>query len=125
MRRALLAVLAAAALLGGCDAGDDSGLVFKDPKGTVGVERGMEFTFELSVNAGVGFDWEAVDPNRLKHAELTGTDVEYPEEEREGDSGVKRFRFRASDTPGDDTIVLRKLYRGDQQERRSITLEVR
>lgn len=125
MRRALLAVLAAGALLAGCDGGDDSGLVFEDPKGTVEVERGMEFAFEFSVNAGVGFDWEAVGPGRARHAELTGTDVEYPEEEREGDSGVKRFRFRASDSGGRDALVFRRIYRGDPEERRAITLVVR
>ena len=125
MRRALLAVAVTAALIAGCDAGDDSGLVFEDPRGTIDVERGMEFTFEFSVNASVGFDWEAVDPDRARHSELTGTDVEYPEEDREGDSGVKRFEFRASETAGRDTIVFRKLYRGDQQERRTIVLEVR
>lgn len=125
MRRVLAPGLAALALLTGCG-GDDSGLTFEDPKGTVTVERGMGFTFEFSVNAGVGFNWEAQPlPGGPKLVEAKGTEVDYPDEDREGDSGVKRFAFEAGETTGSQTLVFRKLYRGDQQELRTITVEVR
>ena len=125
MRRLALAVALAAALLAGCG-GDDSGLTFEDPKGTITVERGMEFTFEFSVNASVGLDWEAQPlPGGPKLVEATGTKVDHPDEDREGESGVKRFAFEAGEITGSQTLVFRKLYRGDQEELRTITLEVR
>ncbi len=125
MRR--LALLAALALLlAGCGGDDDSGLTFEEPKGTVNVERGMEFTFEFSVNASVGFDWEAVGvPRGVALVEPKGTEVHYPNPDSIGDSGVKRFRYKAGHEAGHQTLVFRKLYRGDPQERRTITLEIR
>ncbi|HEX8647686.1 MAG TPA: hypothetical protein VF715_12355 [Thermoleophilaceae bacterium] len=124
MRRlALLATLAL--VLAGCG-GDDAGLVFKDPKGAVTVERGMEFTLEFSVNASVGFDWEPVpSPPAVTLVEPKGTDVHYENPDSAGDSGVKRFKFEAGDRVGNQTLAFRQLYRGDQRELRTITLEVR
>ena len=125
MRRLGAGLLAALALLAGCG-GDDSGLTFKDPKGTINVERGMEFTFEFSVNASVGFDWEPVaTPPEVALAELKETDVHYENPDSAGDSGVKRFTYEAGDRAGHQTLVFRHLYRGDLKERRTITLEIR
>jgi predicted secreted protein len=116
-----VAVLAAA----GCG-GDDSGLTFEDPKGTVAVERGMEFTLEFSVNASVGYDWKpAAAPPRARLAELKRTDVHYENPDSAGDSGVKRFTYTAADRAGRETMVFDHLYRGDLKDRRTITLEVR
>ena len=123
---ALIAALAALALIAGC--GDDGGpgVTFEDPKGTVDVQRGMEFTLEFSVNASVGFDWKAVGvPSGLALVEPKGTEVHYPNPDSIGDSGVKRFRYEAGDAPGRQTLVFRRLYRGDQQERRTITVVIR
>jgi predicted secreted protein len=122
VRRALLLALAALTLLAGCDESSD-GIVFKDPKGPLDVERGMEFTLEFSVNAGVGTDWVPVVPNPDGPVVLRGTNVDYPDEEREGDSGVKQFQYEATRT-GRATIVLRKLFRGDRQEERRILVRV-
>jgi predicted secreted protein len=122
----MLAAMLAALALAGCGGDDDSGLVFEDPKGTIAVERGMEFTFEFSVNASVGFDWEPVTtPPEVRLAELEGTDVHYENPDSAGDSGVKRFTYRAGEKAGHETMVFRQLYRGDLKERRTITLEVR
>jgi predicted secreted protein len=124
VRSSLLAALAALVLLAGCDTGDDSGLVFKDPKGAVDVEEGMTFSLEFSVNAGVGYDWKAVAVPAPALVELKETKVDYPDEQREGDSGKKRFVFEAKRT-GRQTLMFRKLYRGDQQERRTVTVVIR
>ena len=125
MRRALLATLAAVCLLGaGCGGEESGGIVFEDPKGSIDVERGMRFTVELSVNAGVGYDWVPEVPASNGPVLLRGTKVEYPDEQRDGDSGVKQFLYEAKRT-GTGTIVLRKLFRGDQQERRTVTVNVR
>ena len=122
--RAAALVLAAVALLAGCgDEDGPEGLVFEDPRGTIDVERGMRFTLEVTVNAGVGFDWEPVGAPDGP-VELEETNVDYPDEERAGDSGKKRFVYRAN-ASGRATIVLRKLYRGDPQERRTIAVNVR
>jgi predicted secreted protein len=126
VRRTLLLALTALALLAGCGGDDDGGegIVFKDPKGTINVERDMTFTLELSVNAGVGFDWEPVArPTGIALVELKDTKVDYPDEQREGDSGVKRFVYEAKRT-GRQTIVLRHLFRGDEKERRTITVVI-
>ena len=125
MRRGLLAALAAVALLAGCGGDDDSGVVFKDPKGTVNVEKGMTFSLEFRVNAGVGFDWKPVGvPAGVALVELKDTKVDYPDEERDGDSGTKRFVYEAKRT-GRQTLVFRKLFRGDEQERRTVNIEIR
>jgi predicted secreted protein len=120
---AALAALAAAAAPG-CGGDDEGGIVFKDPRGTVSVEKGMEFTLEFRVNAGVGFDWQAVGvPSGVALVELKDTEVEYPEEERAGDSGVKRFVYEAKKA-GRQTLVFRRLFRGDVDERRTISLTI-
>jgi predicted secreted protein len=124
VRRGLLAALAALALVAGCDEEAGSGIVFKDPHGHIDVEKGMEFKIELSVNAGVGYDWVPVAPDPSGPVVLRGSKVDYPDEERAGDSGVKQLTYEARDT-GRATIVLRKLFRGDQQERRAIVVNVR
>ena len=112
-------------LLAGCGGDDDdSGLVYRDPQRPIMVEEGMSFTIEFSVNAGVGFDWEAVRPRSSGPVELKDTEVEYPEEERAGDSGDKRFVYEAKQA-GSEALVFRKLYRGDQQEVRTVTVRVR
>ena len=122
--RAAALVLAALALLAACGDGDGGeGIVFEDPRGTIDVERGMRFTLEVTVNAGVGFDWEPVGTPDGP-VELEETKVDYPDERRDGDSGKKRFVYRATDS-GRATIVLRRLYRGDPQERRAIAVNVR
>ena len=123
MRLAIAAVLAALALLAGCD-DEGSGIVFKDPKGTLDVEKGMEFTLEFSVNASVGYDWVPVAPDPNGPVRLRSTSVDYPNEDRAGESGSKFFVYDATDT-GEARIELRKLFRGDQQERRRIVVRVR
>ena len=121
--RLLALTLAALALLAGCDDEGD-GIVFKDPKGEVNVERGMRFTLEFSVNASVGFDWVPVVPPANGIVELKETSVDYPNEDSIGDSGFKRFVYEARRT-GEQEIELRHMYRGDQKERRRITVIVR
>jgi hypothetical protein len=51
--------------------------------------------------------------------------VHYPNPDSAGDSGVKRFTYEAGDRAGNQTLVFRRLYRGDQEELRTISLEVR
>src|SRR3954465_3585613 len=108
--RAALAVLAAAALLAGC--GDDSGLVFKDPNGTQTVEQGMTFSFEFTVNRGVGYDWVQV-PSPGGVVEPKGTTTSYPDDDRAGESGTKRFRYRAAHA-GRQTLTFRHFFRSDE-----------
>jgi predicted secreted protein len=128
LARAAALALAALALVAGCggdDNGGDQGIVFEDPRGSVDVETGARFTFEFSVNAGVGVDWEAVGvPAGVALVELKDTEVEYPDEQRAGDSGKKRFVYDAKG-PGRQVLVFRKLYRGDLDERRPIAVNIR
>ena len=120
---ALTALVLALVPLAGCD-DEGAGIVFKDPKGTIDVEKGMEFTLELSVNASVGYDWVPVTPDPSGPVRLRSTSVDYPNEDRAGDSGSKFFVYEATGT-GEARIELRKLFRGDQQERRRIVVRVR
>ena len=126
MRRGVVALLAAVALLAGCDGGgDDSGVVFKDPKGTLQIEEGMRFSLEFSVNASVGNDWEPVGvPKGAAAVELKETKVDHPNPDRDGDSGTKRFVYEATGT-GTQGLTFRRLFRGDEQERRTVTLVIR
>ncbi len=128
MLRPAAVLIALALLLGFAACGDEDGaegLTFEDPKGSIDVERGMTFTLEFSVNAGVGFDWEPVGvPSGVALVELKDTRVDYPDEERAGDSGVKRFVYEAKAT-GRQTLVFHRLFRGDLDERRTLTVNVR
>jgi predicted secreted protein len=120
-----IAAVLVALLAGGCGGDEESeGIVFEDPKGSIDVERGMRFTLEFSVNASVGTDWVPLVPDSSGPVLLRGTKVDYPDEDRDGDSGVKQVLYEATRT-GTGKIVLRKLYRGDQQERRTIVVNVR
>ena len=123
MPRALLVVLAALALVAGCD-DEGEGIVFKDPKGTIDVENGVKFTLRFSVNAGVGYDWVPVTPEPSGPVRLRSTSTDYPDEDSDGSSGYKYFVYEATRT-GDARLELHKLYRGDQQERRRIVVRVR
>jgi predicted secreted protein len=120
MRLVSLAALAALLLLAGC--GDDSGIVFKDPKGTQTVEKGMKFSLEFTVNGSVGYDWVQT-PARGGVLEPKGTKTNYPDEDRAGSSGTKRFAYRAA-RPGRQTLVFRHYFRSDPQESRSVTVNV-
>jgi predicted secreted protein len=127
VRRLLAAALLALALLAACGGDGDGGdgMVFEDPRGTVEVEKDTRFSLEFTVNAGVGFDWEPVGvPAGVALVELAETKVDYPDEERAGDSGKKRFVYEAKGS-GRQTLLFRKLYRGDPQERRTITVNIR
>jgi predicted secreted protein len=127
MRRCAIVVWLVVALLAGCGGGGDpgDGIVFEDPHGTVDVEEGARFSLEFSVNAGVGFDWEPVGvPAGVALVELKETKVDYPDERRAGDSGKKRFVYEAT-RAGRQTLVFRRIYRGDPQQRRTITVNVR
>ena len=114
-----------ALLAGACNDEDAAeGLTFEDPKGSVDVERGMRFTLEFSVNASVGYDWEAVATPGGGIVELRDTKVHYSNPDSAGDSGVKRFVYEANET-GRQTLSFRRLYRGDLDERRTVTVNVR
>jgi predicted secreted protein len=122
VRAPLAALLAALALLAGCDDEGD-GIVFKDPREPIRVERGMEFTLELTVNAGVGIEWVPVTPPLDGPVVLKSTKVVSPEGNRDGDSGKKRLVYEAK-RAGTQTIELHRLFRGDRQERRRIRVTV-
>ena len=126
MRLALAAALAALALLAGCGDGKNAaeGIVFEDPKGAIDVETGMTFTIELSVNASVGYDWRAAALPAGAPVELKDTRVHYDNPDSIGDSGVKRFVYEAK-RPGRQAILLRRSFRGDPQERRTVTVTIR
>ena len=62
-------------------------------------------------------------PAGVALVELKETEVEYPEEERAGDSGVKRFTYEAL-RPGRQTLVFRRLFRGDPDERRTLNVTI-
>jgi predicted secreted protein len=122
VRTVLAAALMALALLAGCDDEGD-GVVFKDPKDPIQVERGMQFTLEFTVNASVGTEWVPVTPPTTGPVVLKSSKVDYPDEQRDGDSGKKRILYEAQRT-GTQTIELRKLFRGDLEERRRIVVRV-
>jgi len=121
VRTVTLAALFAVLTLGGCFSGD-GGLVFKDPKGTQTVEKGMKFSLEFTVNGSVGYDWVQT-PARGGVLEPQGTTTHYPDEDRAGSSGTKRFAYRAA-RPGRQTLTFRHYFRGDPQESRSVTVLV-
>ncbi|MEA2475732.1 MAG: Chagasin family peptidase inhibitor [Thermoleophilaceae bacterium] len=122
MRRATVGLLVAAGLLAGCGGGGD-GLVFKDPRGTQTVEKGMQFSLEFTVNGGVGFDWVQVPARAGGVLEPVGTKTSYPSENRAGESGTKRFAYRAV-RAGRQTLVFRHYFRSDPKESRTVTVVV-
>ncbi|MEA2352260.1 MAG: Chagasin family peptidase inhibitor [Thermoleophilaceae bacterium] len=121
MRRALGLVLAALLLVAGCSGGASN--AFKNPHGTLHVKKGDEFRIEFVVNSGVGFDWVMIP--RLERSILTAPAITtfYPDENRAGQSGTKRFTFRASAT-GTETVIFQHVFRGKPRERRVLTVDV-
>jgi predicted secreted protein len=119
-----LAVAAVAAALVGAGCGGDGVETFEDPHGKIEVGQGDRFAIELSVNASVGYDWRAVpDPTGVRIVELRKTSVDYPDEERAGDSGVKRFEYRAN-ARGIQTVEFQRFFRGKPDEKRSVNVDV-
>ena len=124
MRTALAPALAALLLmLGACGASGPK--LYEDPHGTIGVSRGGEFTVQLKVNAGVGYDWQLVpfDFERTK-VDLVKTETIYSDENRAGESGKRRYRFKAT-AVGHQTLVFQRFFRGKLVGRRVLTIEVR
>lgn len=123
-RRLALAAVAVVALLpAGCGDGDSGNTTFEDPHGTVEVQKGDEFRLKFTVNSGVGFDWVQVP--RLEESILSTAriSVDYPDEERAGESGTKTFTYTAKRT-GRETVVFQHVFRGQPKERRTLVVDV-
>jgi predicted secreted protein len=120
MRR-LLPALATLALLGGCGGGSD--VAVKNSTGTQTVEKGTKFSFEFTVNGSVGFDWVQVPAPAGGVLQPEGTKTSYPSDDRAGESGTKRFTYRAA-RAGRETLVFRHYFRSDPKESRSVTVVV-
>jgi predicted secreted protein len=117
---ALVGTLAAAAALAGC--GDPS---FKDPKGTVEVDRGDSFKLVFRVNASVGFDW-LLDkkPASDSPVRFEGDDVKVDNPDSAGSGGDKTFRFKA-DRAGTTTVNFTHYFRDEKKNRRRIKVRVK
>ncbi|HKP91316.1 MAG TPA: protease inhibitor I42 family protein [Thermoleophilaceae bacterium] len=124
MRVPVALALAVVLLLGGgCGVGGPT--IFENPRGTIGVTKGDEFVIELRVNASVGYDWQLVpfdfEPTKV---DLVKTETIYPDDNRAGQSGKRRYRFKAT-TVGRQTLVFQRVFRGKPTRRRVLTIEVR
>jgi predicted secreted protein len=124
MRRLLALAVALSLVLvaaGGC--GDSSDNTFENPHGTIHVKKGDEFRLRFTVNSGVGFDWVQIP--RLEESILSDAkiSVDYPKEERAGQSGTKTFTFKANRT-GEETVVFQHVFRGQPKERRTLVVDV-
>ena len=118
-----MALAVAIFLIAGCGASGPR--IFDNPRGTIGVEKGDEFTIQLTVNAGVGYDWEIVpfdyEPTKV---DLVRTETVYPDDQRDGDSGKRRYRFKAT-TVGRQILVFQRFFRSKLSARRVLRIEVR
>jgi predicted secreted protein len=124
MRTALALALAALVLVAvGCGASGPR--LYEDPHGTIGVKKGDEFTLVLTVNSGVGYDWKLVpfDFEQPK-VDLVSTQTIYPDDKRAGESGKRRYRFKATRV-GRQTLVFLHFFRGRSADRRVLTIDVR
>jgi predicted secreted protein len=124
MRIRLAPALAVALIaVGGCGAGGPK--LFHNPHGTIGVDKGDEFTIAMVVNSGVGYDWQLVpfdlDPTKV---DLLKTQTVYPSDNRAGESGERRYRFRAT-TVGRQVLVFQHFFRGKATDRRVLRVDVR
>jgi predicted secreted protein len=123
VKRALAAALLGAALAAGC--GGDRVKTFKDPHGRIEVDRGKRFAVELRVNSGVGYDWKFVGlPTGIALVQLEKTTIDYPDEDRAGENGTKRFEFRTKDARGIQTISFQRYFRGKRDEHRSVNVAI-
>jgi predicted secreted protein len=117
------AVAAVLALLAGCGGGGAK--VYENPHGTIGVKKGDEFTLQLVVNSGVGYDWQLIpfdiDSPKLQ---LLKTQTVYPSEDRAGESGKKRFRFRATRI-GRQVLIFQHYFRSSPTDRRVLRIDVK
>jgi predicted secreted protein len=123
VRRALAAAAIGVALAAAGCGGDDV-KTFKDPHGKIDVDEGKTFAIELKVNSGVGYDWKAVGlPAGIALVELKKTSTDYPDENRAGESGTKRFEYRAR-ARGIQTITFQRYFRGKLDERRNVNVSI-
>jgi predicted secreted protein len=124
MRTPIALVLALLALVAaGCSASGPK--IYDNPHGTLSVKKGDEFTIELVVNGSVGYDWQVV-PFDFEPTKVTrvSTQTIYPDEKRAGESGKRRYRFRATKV-GRQTLVFQHFFRDKPADRRVLTIDVR
>jgi predicted secreted protein len=123
MRTALALGLAVVLAAAGCGASGPR--IYDDPHGTIGVKKGDEFTLQMVVNSGVGYDWKLVpfdlDPTKV---DLVSTQTVYPSDRRAGESGKRRYRFKAT-TVGRQILVYQHFFRGKPADRRVLRIDVR
>jgi predicted secreted protein len=120
-----LAALALTVVLAAAGCGGSGPQVFENPHGTIGVKKGDEFTLQLVVNSGVGFDWQLIpfdiDTPKLQ---LLKTQTVYPNDNRAGESGKKRFKFRATRI-GRQVLIFQHYFRSTPRDRRVVRVDVR
>jgi predicted secreted protein len=118
MRRTAIWAVGLAVALPGC--GETT---FENPTGPVEVSKGDSFVLEFTVNAGVGIDWD-LDERPPAGAAVGHVDTTLADQEDEdGGSAHKRFKFKASRT-GTAELGFTEDYRGDARRRRSIRVQV-
>lgn len=111
-------------VLAGC--GGDGVKTFDEPEGTIEVQAGEEFRFDLGENPSTGYLWRFTrrpDPSVVR---VLGDDFELEEggEDRDGAGGTRRFTFRAG-RPGRTRIAMEDVFTGGERGRRPVdTLDV-
>jgi predicted secreted protein len=121
--RSALLVLAAAALLALAGCGGPK--TFKDPHGKIEVDKGENFVVELRVNGSIGYDWlYEPSPSGVRLVKLVKTTTDYPDDDRAGESGVKRFEFKPLVKGGVQTITFQRYFRDKKDERRDLNVEI-
>ena len=110
--------------LAGC--GGSGIKTFDDPHGTLEVGTKSRFAVDMKVNASVGYDWLLIPTIEFESAPVTlaKTSVDYPNDNRAGQSGTKRFEFRTTGR-GRATIIFQHTFRGAPRDRRVLTVDVR
>jgi predicted secreted protein len=123
--RTLAALAVGAALAAGAAGCGGGSTTYVNPHGTIGVKRGDEFTLQFKVNASIGFDWQVIPFGlELPKVELLKTQTSYPDDHRAGESGTRRYRFRATKV-GRQVLIFQHFFRSQPQERRVLRIDVK
>jgi predicted secreted protein len=120
-----LAALALTVGLAAAGCGGSSQQIYQNPHGTIEVKKGDEFTLQFVVNSGVGFDWQLIpfdiDTPKLQ---LLKTQTVYPNDNRAGESGKKRFKLRATRI-GRQVLIFQHYFRSTPRDRRVLRIDVK
>jgi predicted secreted protein len=122
MRRAGIAAALAVAVLAtaGCGGGGDT-VTISGSERSVSLDTAQKLVVKMTINPGVGFEWQQAPPAGSPVLRFDGTDATTVD--RPGASATRSFRFTAK-RRGEVTVVFVHFFRGKRAGTRRLAVQV-